>query len=68
MKVDIKGTDLYNPSFLFSAYTDDLTFFLKGISSVKTLVKTFKESFYFSGLKPNIRKCKIACLGPLKES
>ena len=30
------------------------------------LVETFKEYFCFSGLKPNITKCKIAGLNPMK--
>ena len=30
------------------------------------LFETFKEFSCFSGLKPNIAKCKITGLGPLK--
>ena len=41
-------------------------FFLKDISSVKMLIEAFKEFLYFSVLKPNISKCKIAGLGPMK--
>ena len=62
-----KSTDLYNHSFPFTAYADDSTFFLKDISWLKMLVKTLKEFSCFSGLKPNITKCKIVGLGPLKE-
>ena len=40
-KVDIKGIDIYNYSFLFTAYADDSTFFLKDIFSVRILVDTF---------------------------
>ena len=40
-KVDIKGIDLYDHTFLFTAYADDSTFFLKDIFSVKTLIQTF---------------------------
>ena len=65
-KVDIKGIDLFDHTFLFIAYPDDLTFFLKSISSSKILVQTFKEFSCFSGLKSNIAKCDIADLGPLK--
>ena len=64
-KVDIKGTDLYNHSFSFTAYANDSIFFLKDTSSFKMLVETFKE-FCFSGLKPNITKPEIASLGLLK--
>ena len=65
-KVYIKGIHLYDRTFLFKAYADDSTLFLKDISSFKMLVETFKEFSCFSGLKPNITKCKIAGLGPLK--
>ena len=42
------------------------------LSSLKTslqlkCVKTFKEFSCFSELKPNIAKCEIAGLGPLKR-
>ena len=40
-KVDSLGHDFLN--FLFTAYKVDLTLFLKDISSVKMLVKFFKE-------------------------
>ena len=59
-------THAHDHSFLFTAYADDSTFFLKGMSSVKMLFETFKELSRFSGLKPNITKCKIADLGPFK--
>ena len=65
-KVDIKGIDLLDNTCLFTAYTDDLTFFLKDISSVKLLVETVKEFSRFSGLKTNIAKCQIAGLPPPK--
>ena len=34
-KVDIKGIDLFDDTFLFTAYVDDSTFFLKDMSPVK---------------------------------
>ena len=34
-KVDIKGIDLFDHTFLFTAYADDSTFFLKDMPSVK---------------------------------
>ena len=54
------GTDLYNYSFLFTAYVDDLTFFLKYIVLVRILVDTYKVFSGLSELKPNINKCEIA--------
>ena len=65
-KVDIKGIGLLDHTFLFTANADESTLFLKDISSVKMLVESFKEFYCFSGLKPNIEKCDIASLGPLK--
>ena len=65
-KADIKAIDIFDHTFLFTAYADDSTFFLKDISSVKMLVETFKKFSCFSGLKSNIAKCEIAGLGPLK--
>ena len=46
-KVNIKGTVLYDHTFLFIAYTDDSTFFLKDISSIEMLVETFKDFLFF---------------------
>ena len=65
-KDNIKGIDLCDHSFLFTAYADDSTFFLKDIVSVRVLIDTFKLFSCFSGLKPNINKCEIAGLGILK--
>ena len=44
-KGNIKGIDLYDHSFLFTAYADDSTFFLKDIVSVRVLIDTFKLFF-----------------------
>ena len=66
-EVNIEGTVLGDHRFLFTSCADNSTFFLNDISSVKMLVETFKVSC-FSGLKPSITKCKIAGLGPLKQS
>ena len=65
-KDNINGINLYDYSFLFTAYADDSTFFLKDIASVRILVDTFKVFSCFSGLKPNVNKCEIAGLGILK--
>ena len=65
-KDNIKGIDLYDHPFLFTAYADDSIFFLKDIVSIRVLIDTFKLFSCFSGLKPNINKCEIAGLGFLK--
>ena len=54
--------------FLFTAYADGSTFFLKGISSIRILVDTFKVFSCFSGLKQNVSKCEIASLGIVKRA
>ena len=41
-KDNINRIDLYDYSFLFTAYADVSTFFLKDIASVRKLVNTFK--------------------------
>ena len=65
-KVDMKGTELFDHTFLFTAYADDSTFFLKYIFSFKMLVETYGKFSFFSRLKPNVAKCEIAGLRPLK--
>ena len=41
-------------------------FFLENKESIEELVKAFTLFSSFSGLKPNISKCEICVLGPLK--
>ena len=62
---DIKGLNIFDHLFLYTAYADD-TFFLENKESIEELVKTFTLFSSFSGLKPNISKCEICGLGPLK--
>ena len=61
---DIKGFNIFDHRFLYTAYADD-TFSLENKESIEELVKTFTFSS-FSGFKPNISKCEICGLGPLK--
>ena len=63
---DIKGLNIFDHLFLYTAYSDDTTFFLENKESIEELVKTFTLFSSFSGLKPNISKCEICGLGPLK--
>ena len=63
---DIKGLNIFDHLFLYTAYADDTTFFLENKESMEELVKTFNLFSSFSGLKPNISKCEICGLGPLK--
>ena len=57
---------IFNYNYLYSAYVDDTTFFLKDIISVKHMVDTSNFFRYFSGLKPNLTKSEIAGIGALK--
>ena len=63
---DIKGLEIFEHKFLYTAYADDSTFFLKDIKSVKELIKSFEKFYPFSGLKSNIDKCELAGIGSLK--
>ena len=51
---------------MYTAFTDDSTFFLDDLLSVKNLIDTFKVFSLFSGLNENFSKCEIAGLGSLK--
>ena len=63
---DIRRITIFNHTFLYTAFADDLTFFLNDLLSVKNLVDTFKVFSLFSGLNANFSKCEIAGLGSLK--
>ena len=63
---DIQGLEIFNHIFLYSAYADDTTFFLKNNESIRELINVFNILFSFSGLKPNLSKCETAGIGLLK--
>ena len=63
---NIKGIEIFKYVFLYTAYADDSTFFLRDILSVKELINSFNQFYHFSGLKANIGKCEIAGIGSLK--
>ena len=62
----IQRLAIFNYRFLYSAYADDYTFFLRNIDSVIELARTFTEFSSFSDLSPNMSKCEIAGIGSLK--
>ena len=66
LKPEIEGMTIFDYNYLYSAYADDTTFFLKDIISVKHMVDTSHFFSYFSGLKPNLTKSEIAGIGVLK--
>ena len=57
---EIEGLQFFNHTFLYSAYADDTTFFLRNEKSATGVTKTFDKFSHFSGLKINNAKCKIA--------
>ena len=63
---DIHGLTFFDHTFLYTAYADDTTFFLKDKESVKKVMNVFDTFSIYSGLKPNKSKCKIAGIGILK--
>ena len=63
---NIDGIEVFNHHFLYSAYADDATFFLKNEKSIYQLIKEFNNFSTFSGLKPNINKCEISGIGSMK--
>ena len=57
---DIKGLNIFDHLFLYTAYADDATFFLEKRNETFTLFSSL------SGLKPNIFKCGICGFDHLK--
>ena len=64
---DNKGLNIFDHLFICTTYAEDTTFFLENKEPTEELVKTFTLFFSFLGLKPNISKCEISGLGPLKR-
>ena len=62
----IKSLKSLGNTFLYAAYADDTTFFLKILASTKELLNTISLFSLLSGLKPNLSKCEIAGIGLLK--
>ena len=50
-------TNIFDPTYLYSAYADDTTFFLRDKRSIKELINRFATFSKYSGLKPNHEKC-----------
>ena len=60
---DIEGLKFFRHTFLYSAYADDTTFFLRNEKSATEVIRTFDKFSLFSGLKVNYGKCEIAGIG-----
>ena len=63
---NIKGIGILEYCYLYTAYADDATFFLKDENSIAYLSEKFKLFSDFSGFRPNTNKCKITGIGVLK--
>ena len=64
---NIKGFEIFQKKFIYTAYADDTIFFLKNTESVINLLEILKHFLQFSGLKPSKSKFEIASIGVLKE-
>ena len=62
----IKCLYIFDHCYLYSAYADGSTFFIKDINSIKKMVNSFHIFSRFSGLRPNLSKCEIAGIRVLK--
>ena len=65
---NIHGINIFNHDFLYTAYADDTTFFLKDLDSVKNVLEMLNQIYMVSGLRPNFSKCEIAGIGSLKDA
>ena len=63
----VKEINIFKHTYLYSAYTEDTTFFLRDKRSIKELLNTFATFSKYSGLKPNHEKCEIAGIGVLQS-
>ena len=57
---------MFENTFLYMAYADDSTFFLKDKNSIKELLNTINYFSSFTGLKPNLSKYEVDGIGALK--
>ena len=55
---------IFRHEFLYTAYANETTFFLKDRESIMALMNELNTS-NFSGLKPNKIKCEIEVIGAL---
>ena len=61
-----QGLDILNDRFLYLAYADDSTFFLRNIDSLMEIANTLKEFSSCSDLSPNMSKREITGIGSLR--
>ena len=59
---NIEGLQFFSHTFLYSAYADDTTFFLRNEKSATEVMKTFDKFSLFSGLEINNAKGELLTL------
>ena len=57
---------MFENTFLYPAYVDDSTFFLKNKNSSRELMNTINLISSFTCLKQNLSKCVVGGIGTLK--
>ena len=65
---NIQGINIFNHDFLYTAYADETTFFLKDLNSGKNVLEILDQFYIISGLRPNFSKCEMAGIGSLKDA
>ena len=63
---NFKRIEMFEYCYLYTAYADDKTFFLKDENSIVHLSEKLKLFSVFSALKPNTTKCEVAGIDVLK--
>ena len=63
---NINKLRIFEHNFLYTAYADNTTFFVKNQTSVIEILKVFDNFSKISRLKPNKSKCETAGIGALK--
>ena len=63
----VKGLNIFKHEFLYTAYADNTTFFLKDKNSIIELMSELNTCSKISGLKPNKTKCEIVGIGLLNR-
>ena len=63
----IRGVNVFQYTYLYTAYSDDATFFLKNKNSIRQIMETFHTFSQYSCLKNKYKKCENAGIGALKS-
>ena len=64
---NLDGINIFNHEYLYTAYAQNTTFFLKIQTSEKNILNDIETFSNFSGLRPDLDKCEIAGIGVLKN-